>query len=143
MLSYTQMAVNIADADAYATVRAWTDWTGDDAAKTSALRRGQDYIAGIYNSQWNVEFDGDTAPELVKYAIIEAARRELVSPGSLMPDVVGTERVLREKVGDLEVQYADAGELADARPRVGIIEGLLSGLTEVAGNSAVSFLARA
>lgn len=143
MLSYTTIAVTVSEADAYATSRAWTDWIGDDAAKTSALRRGQDYIAGIYNSQWNVEFDDDTAPDLVKYAIIEAARRELVSPGSLMPDVVGVERVLREKVGDLEVQYADAGELADARPRIGIIEGLLSGLIQAARNSTVSFLARA
>lgn len=115
---------------------------GRDAAKTAALRRGQDYITGLYNSRWNFEFDDETAPQ-VMYAILEAARRELVAPGSLMPDIVGTERVLREKVGDLEVQYADAKEPEDARPRVPVIDGLLAGMIRDAGNVASCFLARA
>jgi hypothetical protein len=116
---------------------------GRDAAKTAALRRGQDYITGLHNSRWNFEFDDETAPQVVMYAILEAARRELVAPGSLMPDIVGTERVLREKVGDLEVQYADAKEPEDARPRVPVIDGLLAGMIRDAGNVARCFLARA
>ncbi|WP_024586015.1 DnaT-like ssDNA-binding protein [Aliihoeflea sp. 2WW] len=143
MLSYETLAVTAAEADAYATLRAWTNWTGEESAKTAALRRGQDYIAGLYNSRWNIEFDNETAPQVVIYAIIEAARRELAAPGSLMPDVVGTERVLREKVGDLEVQYADAKEPDDARPRLPIIDGLLAGLIRDAGNVTTCFLARA
>jgi hypothetical protein len=143
MLSYETLAVTAAAADAYATSRAWTNWTGDESAKTAAIRRGQDYIAGLYNSRWNIDFNDETAPQVVIYAIIEAARRELVAPGSLMPDVVGTERVLREKVGDLEVQYADAKEADDARPRLPIIDGLLAGLIRNAGNVTTCFLARA
>lgn len=143
MLSYETLAVTAAEADAYATLRAWTNWNGEESAKTAALRRGQDYIAGLYNSRWNIEFDDETPPQVVIYAIIEAARRELVAPGSLMPDVVGTERVLREKVGDLEVQYADSNEPADARPRLTIIDGLLAGLIRSDGNVTTCFLARA
>lgn len=143
MLSYSSLAVSVTDADAYAEKRAWSDWSGYETAKTAALRRGQDYIAGLYNSRWNIDFDDETAPQVVIYAIIEAARRELVAPGSLMPDVVGTQRVLREKVGDLEVQYADTKAPEDARPRLPIIDGLLAGLIRDTGNVATCFLERA
>jgi hypothetical protein len=80
MLSYTDPAVTVAEADAYATARAWANWTGNDTVKTAALRRGQDYIAGAYNGRWATEWDNDAAPEPVRFAIIEAARRELVTP---------------------------------------------------------------
>ena len=130
MLSYSTLAVDVAEADAYATARAYAVWTGNDTVKEAALRRGQDYIAGTYNNRWAVTFTDATAPDEVKFAIIEAAVLELESPGTLSAVVSAAQRVIREKVGALEVQYSDPGKdmLADAIPIVTRIEGLLYGL---------------
>ncbi len=132
MLSYTDPAVTVAEADAYATARAWANWTGNDTVKTAALRRGQDYIAGAYNGRWATEWDNDAAPEPVRFAIIEAARRELVTPGSLSPDYVASKVITKErkKVGPLEkdIQYAEATGASSVRPDIAIIEQLLDGL---------------
>lgn len=147
MLSFITLAVTVADADAYAASRAWTDWTGDETAKSAALRRGQDYIAGLYNGRWNVEFDDETAPEVVKYAIIEAARRELVKPGSLNPDFVAANAVKRKKVkagpAETETEFAGAGTVEGSRPVIGAIDGLLAGLLfDVSATTSVTTLAR-
>lgn len=138
MLSYTELAVTIAEADAYATSRAWTNWTGEPTAKNAALRRGQDYIAGLYNGRWNVEFDDETAPELVQFAIIEAARRELVAPGGL-----GKHGGLIKSVGagSARVEFVDH---AKADTFGDDIDRMLAGLVHPArGNTSVCFLARA
>ena len=100
MLSLTTAAVTVAEADAYCIARVYTGWAGDPTAKAGALRRGQDYIAGEYNHRWLVSFTDATAPDTVKFAIIEAARRELAAPGSLQPDLTpGREKVLTEVKG--------------------------------------------
>ena len=140
MLSYETVAVTVAEADEYAQGRARVDWAGRSEDRCAAPRPGLHHRALQQSLEFRVRRrDG---PQ-VMYAILEAARRELVAPGSLMPDIVGTERVLREKVGDLEVQYADAKEPEDARPRVPVIDGLLAGMIRDAGNVASCFLARA
>lgn len=130
MLSFTDPAVSLAEADAYATARAYAAWTGADASKEAALRRGQDFVAGVYNSRWAVSFANDEAPDVVKFAIVEAAVLELENPGTLSAVVSASQRVVREKVGPLEVQYSDPGAdiMADAIPIVTRIEGLLAGL---------------
>lgn len=148
MLSHTDLAVTTEEADAYAQSRAWTDWTGDTTAKTASLRRGQDYIAGRYNDRWNVEFDDATAPDLVKCAIIEAARRELTKPGSLDPDFVAAAAVKRKKVkagpAETETEFAGNGTAESVRPVIGAIDGLLAGLLRtVSATTAVSTLMRA
>ena len=128
MLSYTDLAVTTVEADAYAQARGWANWTGDTAAKTAALRRGQDYIAGAYNARWIDEFESDATPEAVKYAIIEAARRELVEPGSLSPDVtLGRVKKSVRVEGAVAVEYAGSG-VADQLPVLTAIDGLLAGL---------------
>lgn len=143
-LSYTDPAVTVAEADAYATLRGWTDWTGVDAVKTAALRRGQDYIAGVGNGRWATDWPNDDAPAEVKNAIIEAARRELVSPGSLSPDYVASKVLKREKkkVGPLEkeLEYAEATSAGSVRPNIAIIDQLLSGLLRAAGGASVDIL---
>ena len=143
-LSYTDPAVTTAEADAYAGLRDWTDWTGADQVKTAAIRRGQDYIAGIGNGHWATEWANDEAPEPVKNAIIEAARRELVSPGSLAPDFVASRVVTREKkkLGPLEkeFQYADGSSASSIRPNIAIIDQLLAGLLAAAGGASVDLL---
>lgn len=45
MLSYTDPAVSIAQADACAVLRGWTNWSGLDAVNNAAIRRGQGAIA--------------------------------------------------------------------------------------------------
>src|SRR5690606_1337305 len=98
MLAYTDPAVTTAEADAYALARGWTNWTGADEVETAALRRGQDFIGGAYNSRWATEWGNSDAPENVKFAVIEAARRELVKPGSLTPDITKAGQASRKKV---------------------------------------------
>ena len=138
MLSYSTLAVSVAEADTYAESRAWGDWTGEEAAKTAALRRGQDHIASLFNDRWNVEFNDATAPELVKFAIITAARRDLVSPGSL-----GKRGGLIKSVGagSARVEFVDH---AKADTFADDIDRMLAGLVHPArGNTTATFLARA
>jgi hypothetical protein len=79
-----------------------------------------------------------TIPRQIKYAHAEAALRELVSPGSLFPDI--ERQTIMERVGPLEVQYAPGGE---ERVEVTIIEDLLDGLLIGDGSSTVHFFSRA
>ena len=132
MLSFETMAVTVAEADAYCTARGIADWTGDNAAKSAALRRGQDYIAGVYNTRWGTSFDDSTAPAVVKFAVIEAATREIKVPFSLTPDIVlGREKVLT-KVGPMgwEPLKSDA-TAADLVPVLTSIRNLLRSVASV------------
>ena len=144
MLSFSDPAVTTGEADAYAALRGWTDWTGADTVKTAAIRRAQDYIACIGNGRWATEWATDDAPAEVKNAIIEAARRELVTPGSLAPDFVASRTVTREKkrVGPLEkeTEYAGGASAASVRPNIAIIDQLLAGLLAPAGGASVDLV---
>jgi hypothetical protein len=81
------------------------------------------------------DYDGDPIqpdeiPEEVERATYEAALRELASPGSLSPDFISSEAVTREKVGPIEVTYADAavaGQLPN-RPVIPVIDEILAPL---------------
>lgn len=144
MLSFTEPAVTSGEADTYATARGWADWTGNETVKEAAIMRGQTYLAGLYNDRWATEWENDDAPEPVKYSIIEAARRELASPGSLSPDFVASRVVSRErkKVGPLEkeLEYAGATGASSVRPQIAIIEQLLAGLLRQAFGGSVTVL---
>ena len=50
--------------------------------RTQKQRRsdGTDYIAGKYNGRWRKDFEYSDVPDEVKFAIAEAALRELVTP---------------------------------------------------------------
>lgn len=73
----------------------------------------------------------DVIPEAIINASYEAAFLELTNPGSLSPVVTGSSTVKREKVGQLEVEYAASSStsvtdmVALATPVVTVIEGLL------------------
>lgn len=142
MLDYVDLAVTVAEANTYATARAWSNWTGDDTAKTAALRRSQDYIAATYNDQWIDEWDNDDAPDPVKYAIIEGARRELVSPGSLAPDVTPGRVKTRVRLeGAIDVTYASNDNSASAqRPDIDIIGKLLAPFISTGSGATVDLL---
>jgi hypothetical protein len=142
MLSFTELAVTLSDANAYFTSRGVTTWLGSDAVKTAALVRGQDYIAGVYNPRWTVAFDNDDAPVAVQYAIFEAALREVVQPGSTAPDYVPAGQVTSETVGPISVTYSDKqGSDANA-PVFPRIEALLAGLVRSIRGTVVSSVAR-
>lgn len=70
-------------------------------------------------------------PVAIVNASYEAAFLELTNPGSLSPVVTGSATVKREKIGQLEVEYAAssttsvADMVAMATPVVTTIEGLL------------------
>lgn len=82
-----------------------------------------------------IDYDGDPiqpdeVPDEVERATYEAALRELVSPGSLSPDFVASAAVTKEKVGPIEVTYADAtaaGQVPN-RPVVPAIDEILAPL---------------
>jgi hypothetical protein len=73
----------------------------------------------------------DAVPQAVINASYEASFLELNTPGSLSPVVTGSSMTKREKVGELEVEYAvsangsSADAVAAATPVVTMIEGLL------------------
>lgn len=73
----------------------------------------------------------DDTPRPIIEASYEASFLELITPGSLSPVVAGNAVTRREKVGELEVEYAvsssssSADVVAAATPVVTVIEGLL------------------
>jgi hypothetical protein len=73
----------------------------------------------------------DAIPQPIIDASYETSFLELIAPGSLSPVVTGSAVTKREKVGELEVEYAvsssssTADMVAAATPVVTIIDGLL------------------
>jgi hypothetical protein len=127
-LSLTTMAVTQGEVDAYASARGVADWTAATTGKTEAMRRGQDYIAGRYNAKWSVSFDNAAAPTEVKYAIAEAAIRELRVPFSLTPDLtLGTANVLTGIDTIKWTPVKSDAKVDDLRPTLTAIDGLLFG----------------
>ncbi len=136
MLSYTDLAVTAAEASDYlgaagvAVLLTETD-----------LMRGQRYVASRFNARWTVQFDADSVPDVVKYAIIEAAVVEKRTPGILSPvSTPSTDKVL-VAAGKLQWERVKGAGGADSYiPRIAAVEGLLAGLIR---SSNTTFLLRA
>lgn len=81
----------------------------------------------------------DEVPIEVIHATFEAARRNIENPGSLMPDYSATERVKREQVGPLAVEYATntVVKAADAQPVFSQIDAILAPLIGSTRSSAL------
>jgi hypothetical protein len=140
MLSYTDAAVTPAEALAYINARALTGWPAAEPAQIAALRRGQDHIAREYNGQWSIEFTEADTPDVVKFAVIEAALVEARAPGSLAPTVKATDVKMLTSVGSISwTPVPVAGGVDALKPRLLHVEAMLSGL--VTGRTI--FLARA
>lgn len=81
-----------------------------------------------------VDYDGnelpdDEVPIEVEHATYEAALRELITPGSLSPDYVAAQQVTREKVGPIEVTYAEAKATDNTipnRPVIPVIDQIIA-----------------
>lgn len=77
------------------------------------------------------EIPDDEVPVEVEHATYEAALRELADPGSLSPTFTPSQQVTREKVGPVEVAYAEgqgSGAMPANRPVVPAIDDIIAGL---------------
>jgi hypothetical protein len=70
----------------------------------------------------------DEVPSEVIKATCEAAVRELASPGSLSPDYVPSQSVKQETVGPITTVFGGTGTIADVRPLLPIIDGIMATL---------------
>ena len=140
MLSFTDLAVTHAAASDYVSARALSGWPEDEPGQEAALRRGQDHIAREYNHRWASEFENDDAPELVQFAIIEAALVEARNPGALSPTVKASDAKMLTGVGSITWTPIPGPNGVDAlRPRLLHVEAMLSGVVK----SPTVFLERA
>jgi hypothetical protein len=87
------------------------------------------------------EIDITEIPIEVVNATYEAAYREQVSPGSLMPDYVASGRVVSEQVGSLAVTYAQTPvmQASDSWPVIGVIDQILAPLLSGSANRSSLF----
>jgi hypothetical protein len=150
--SDSESYASVEDAAAYASARGLTFDTADTEACEAALRRATTWLDGKYRTRYpgcrvngrdqalewprmyacdaeGNEIATDEIPSEIVNATIEAAVRELASPGSLNPDVVPGKVKKSARVGDIAVEYAVGTRNAyDQRPVVGVIDGILSSL---------------
>jgi hypothetical protein len=157
--------VSVANCDTYCTSHGLTDWTdatSDPDADEAAIRRATAWLSTAFRwsgaklngrSQalaWPREdaTDGegeDIATDEVPVEIVQAtciaAAYERANPGGLSPSVTMTDRVKRERVGSLEVEYAGAAQTPEsARPVLTRVMDLIGGLTS---GASVSYVGRA
>jgi hypothetical protein len=155
--------VSVSDAVTYAASRGLTFPASPADKAEQALRRATAWLDGRYRSrfpgqrkngrdqalEWprvyaddrdGNEIASDEVPVEIVNATIEAAVREMASPGGLSPDVTPGKVKKSAKVGDIAVEYAvTSGNAYDQRPVVSVIDGILSCLL----GSASPYVARA
>lgn len=151
--------VALADADEYHAAQGNATWTGEDADKETAIRRATGVLngyswqgyrtngrnqslawprAGVVDRE-GYGIDSDEIPQEIKDACCELALRELVTPGTLTPDLIAGDSVKREKVGPLEVEYASPSmSLSDARLQVSIVGPLISQFLKIGSGSSLA-----
>lgn len=131
MLSFTEAAVTPLEALDYLLNRGVTTWPEFETEQLAALRRGQDYIAREFNGRWASDWipEGETdpvVPELVKFAIIEAAVVEHLNPGILSPTVKASDaKVLTAVEGIQWTPIAGPSGVDALKPRLLHVESML------------------
>lgn len=159
--------VTLDEANTYHTQQgngAWFGYSPDDLM-LAALIRGAGYINATYRGRWpgrptygrdqfmdwprtgvvdiaGNEVADDEIPREVKQAQMEAALRELSTPGSTLPDYTPTDRVLAERVGPLSVQYADVVGADAQMPVFRAIDNILSSLIPRKTGTGVTLVSR-
>lgn len=160
--------VSVADCTTYCTDHGLTDWTGAERSPPeddeAAIRRATAWLSNAFTwkgyrlngrSQalaWprtGVEDDegedvaSDEVPVEIVQACCAAAAYERANPGGLNPAVTMTDRVRRERVGPLEVEYAASSMTADAaRPILTQVMDMVGGLLSTSSNALVGTLVR-
>jgi hypothetical protein len=151
-LSTAESYVSVTDADTYHSNRGHTTWTGTDAVKEAALRVATAYIDGTYRRRFvgtkysaeqalawprsgAVDADGwpideDVIPQALKDATAEAALRELVTPGSLNPDLSagGAVESKRVKAGPVETETTYRSNATVGRTTFDLLDQILSSI---------------
>jgi hypothetical protein len=105
--------------------------------------QGLSFPTKYATDRYGFEIADDVVPVEYKYAICEAALREMASPGSLAPDVAtgaagGAIKRLRQKLGPIEeeTEYAvSSGGERSTDPIFPMIEGILAPLINRPGVS--------
>lgn len=134
-LSTAEAYASVATADDYHAAMGNTTWTGTDAAKEVALRRATQYIDSAYSFRGIVSYSTQRLqwprvgyesrqrvetwpPRRLVEACCEAALRALTA--TLQTDVQG-DAVTREKVGEIEIEYAQR----TGQTRMPVVDALL------------------
>jgi hypothetical protein len=144
-------------ASTYVIDRALT-FSGTNEALDAALIRGTEAIDGMfgarfpgwrtflreqltawprtdaYDSEDNL-IDTDEIPVEVINASIEAAVRELATPGSMQPDLARGGAIKRVKAGSVEVEYADAADVTTTWSKIEQMLAPILGATVFAGSA--------
>jgi hypothetical protein len=149
-LSTAESYVSVADAATYASNHGLTFAASPEAAAEQALRRATQWLDATYGSQFpgtrtngrsqalqwprtdatdveGEEIASDEIPVEIINATIEAAIRELATPGTLTPDLKRGGSIKRVKAGSVEVEY---GAGATAMTLFTKIDAVLSSLIE-------------
>jgi hypothetical protein len=153
--------VSLEVADAYHAVRGNTAWTGAVSsppdAKEAAIVRASAALSGSYSWKgtrlkgrgqglaWprtgatdgeGCDVPADTVPAEIVAACCEMAMRELVKPGSLLPDFQPNKQVKATQVGPLSKEYfAPAGGADSVKPVLLIVRELIGGLVASGSNA--------
>lgn len=142
--------VSVEDCTSYATARDITDWLNTANDQEAALRRATAFLdksfvwkgyktwgraqalawprVEVLDEEDN-EVLGTEIPVEVIQATCELAAYEAANPGGLNPTVTPSTFVTRERVGEIEVNYAAPGGAVDsARPVLLGVRDLVAGL---------------
>ena len=129
MLSLSTPAVTPAEASAYVASLGLAGWPSTEPEQAQAIRRGQRWVAATYNRRWREPFENEDAPELVRFAVIEAAAIEAAQAGALStaPSIPSQGKVLT-KVGEIAWTPHQRRERDSDAVRVPHIEDMLAPL---------------
>lgn len=149
-LTNADALVDLATVDAYHTALGNATWTGTDALKEESIRRASNFLNNSFKwkgypksgrdqamswprydvvDRYGYGVSSDSVPLEIKNACAEIALRELVTPGSMNPDVTPSETVRRAKAGPAEVEYSNSRTDVDAsRPVLLIVRDMVGDL---------------
>lgn len=162
-LSDADALISVSYADTYHSSRGNSTWvtatSPADTDKEQAIRRASTFLRDSFTWQgWKlnqraqamawprtgvVDQDGyavssSEVPDEIQRACAELALRELVTPGTLNPDVTLSNQAKREKVGSIEVEYTNIRTDAYAsRPVVTIVQDIVGPLLASGGQGNV------
>lgn len=132
MLSMTTPIVTPADATDYLDDAGAVGWPVDEALQAQAIMRGQRAIASRYNFRWLPPAWDEIIPDQIRFAVIEAARIEAVTPGFFSRTYTPSEAKVLTGAGQISWTVV-GGKGKDAMvPTSTVIEALLAGFVRPA-----------
>jgi hypothetical protein len=121
MISMIDPIVTPAEALVYLDASGATDWPDTEYLQTTAIMRGQRYIAAKYNGRWLNGIDPVPAP--IKYAVIEAALVEAKTPGFFTKTYTSSDAKVLVAVEGIRWERVGGSDMAPAST---IVDGLLA-----------------